>query len=417
MHRLLFINCWIIQNILLAPEDDGGSPTGVADTLDIGEVEDDNADGGEEDGEEKADKDKKDKSEGIEGKGKEGDEIELSTNEDEEVELQIPAKKSEILKKHPNIFKDFPELERSYYRDQQYREIFATPGEAKEASSRLRILDAIETDVLDGNIEGVLKSVKEQDANALNKIADDYLETLYKVDTAAYFHVVGNLVKRLSVTMVRDAKRKKDEGLEKAAELLYTFVFPNDEEFKEPVKLAKAKSEKEDEVKEERNKFRQERLDAHVKDLSRRVDNTIKNTILENIDKDGKMSAYEKKNAVRDAMDMLEDAIRSDGGFLKIQNRLWDEAEKSNFQSASLDKITHSYLGKSKSLLKDVIRKARAEALKDAPRNREEKDRKGPLPIGRNSASSNRGQHVEKKGKEIPSGISTKQAMDMLLGD
>ena len=62
---------------------------------------------------------------------------------------------------------------------------------------------------------------------AFNKIADNYLPALRKVDQKAYYHVLGNVIKDTIVTMVREGRALGDQGapLQAAANVLNQFVF------------------------------------------------------------------------------------------------------------------------------------------------------------------------------------------------
>src|SRR5215831_19879700 len=51
-------------------------------------------------------------------------EEELTGPKEENLELVTPVRRGEILAKYPNVFKDFPYLEKAYYREQQFTETF-----------------------------------------------------------------------------------------------------------------------------------------------------------------------------------------------------------------------------------------------------------------------------------------------------
>src|SRR5262245_37336565 len=80
---------------------------------------------------EEEDEDKEEKEEEID----ELDEIEEELKEptDEELELVTPTSRRAILKKYPKFFEDFPSVQKSFYREQQYSEIFPNPSDARVA--------------------------------------------------------------------------------------------------------------------------------------------------------------------------------------------------------------------------------------------------------------------------------------------
>src|SRR5687767_11360934 len=90
-------------------------------------------------------------------------EEELAEPTDEQLESMTPARRKDILKKYPTLFKDFPYLEKAYYREQQFTQVFPTIEEAKEASVKAGVLNNFENDLLKGNTVTILKGVKQQD--------------------------------------------------------------------------------------------------------------------------------------------------------------------------------------------------------------------------------------------------------------
>ena len=79
-------------------------------------------------------------------------EEELEGPSEEDMELMTPVRRKEILAKYPQLFKDFPYLEKAYYRDQQFTEVFPTIQDAKIAVEKATILDRFEQQVVNGGI-------------------------------------------------------------------------------------------------------------------------------------------------------------------------------------------------------------------------------------------------------------------------
>jgi len=217
----------------------------------------------------------------------------------------------------------------------------------------------------------VLKKLK-----AFNVIVDEYLPTLAKVDKEAYFHVVGNLNRRLIMEMVEEANENGNEDLKQAALLVNQFVFGSSK-FTAPTNRAVRESPEKSEAEAERLSFVQERFETARDDLQSQVDNTLRATISDYIDPRGTMSAYVKKNAVIDAMKILTSSISSDPAVGKNLNKLWKAAFDNKFSKDSLGRIKSFYLSKAKGNLRNAIVKARTEALKDlAPRREKETEEK-----------------------------------------
>lgn len=368
--------------------------------------------------------DKTDKDDEDEDEVEEIDEIEEIERElqgptDEELEIVTPVRRAEILAKYPKLFKEFPYLEKAYYREQQFTEVFPTIQEAKDASQKSNILDRFEQDVINGgNTENILKAVKEENPESFYKLVDNYMTTLAKVDDKAYYHVIGNITKHTIVAMLQEAKSSSNETLQAAAQILNQFVFGRSD-FTPPTNLSK-KTTNEDqnrsnELNQRRVEFVRQQLNTTVSDLDTRVNNTLKNTIESHIDPNNSMSDYVKRNAVRDSMTSLQSLLNQDNRFRALVDKLWENAANNNFSSESVGKIKTAYLSKSKTLLSAVIRKARNDALKGmGKRVKDDTDSDKKSPVKSTSSGSSKSSGKMTKSSEIPRGMSS---LDFLNSD
>ena len=345
-------------------------------------------------------------------------EEELKPPTEEDLELTTPVRRKEILAKYPTLFKDFPYLEKAYYREQQFTEIYPTIQDARISAEKAQILDRAEREVMNGDITMFLEAAKQENVEAFNKIADNYLPTLRKVDQQAYYHVLGNVIKDTIITMVREGRSLGDQGapLTAAANVLNQFIFGS-QTFTPPNQLAK----KVDPQVQEQQRHYQEQEQQRVMntfttvrdDLQHRADNVLKATIDGHIDPNKTMSEYVKGHATQEAFDNLETLISKDMRFRSLLDKLWERAFHSGFDKESTDRIKSAYLSKAKTLMPSVIRTARSNALKDrATSNEEVPTRKGPIARGQSTAPSSRGSY--RKASDIPRGMST---LDVLMKD
>ena len=145
-------------------------------------------------------------------------EDELEDPDVEKLELSSPVPRREILKKYPELFKDFPYLEKAYYREQQFTKVFPTIEEAQSAQEQAQILERYSKDMIEeGNTHNVLKMIKDNNPETFNRVVDNYLEHLAQVDEGAYHHVLGNVIKHTIIGMVNEAKESGDDDLRVAA--------------------------------------------------------------------------------------------------------------------------------------------------------------------------------------------------------
>jgi hypothetical protein len=286
--------------------------------------------------------------------------------EDElEQELIAPVSRKKILKEFPELFKKFPHIERALYKSQQYGELFPTLDDAREFKSKAETLDSFETDLANGDVEKILTATKSSAPNAFAKIVDNLITTINKVDPNASITITGNIISHTIYSMAMEARKTKNEALLNAASLLNQFVFGTSD-YVSPKKLAteeRADPEKA-KLETERQQFLQDRFQVANQDLSSRVTNAIKDTIDSNIDPKGSMEDYVRKNASRDAFEIVNQMLVTDKRFQQIKDKLWERAAKNNFNSQSVADIRKAFLSRAKQLLPTAINKARMEALK-----------------------------------------------------
>lgn len=350
-------------------------------------------------------------------------EAELEGPTEEQLELTTPVRRKEILAKYPNLFKEFPYLEKAYYREQQFTELLPTIQDAKDAVRKSQVFDSFEADILGGNTKDILSIVKRENPDGFNKIVDNYLGTLAEVDDRAYHHVLANISKHTIMAMAREAKTSQNEALQNAAQILNQFVFGSSN-FTPPTKLGREPGPQDQQVNQElverEQRFIQQQVEGTRNDLNTRINNTLMNTIESNIDPKSSMSDYVRRNACKDAMDTLSEFVSKDARFRALADRLWENALQNNFSPESVGKIKAAYLSKAKVLLPTVIKKARQDALRgmgrrvqeDNDSNSSDKD-ESPSKSKNDQPRSNRSGKVT-KASDIPRGVST---LDFLMSD
>lgn len=299
----------------------------------------------------------------------EDEEIKLETGEEkiDEDEVLIPVARKEILKKYPNLFKEFPQLDKSYYKAKEYDNLVGTVADARELVERNNEYKKVETAVNDGNIAPVLKNLAEGNGAAFNKLVDDYLPQLHAVNPSAYYHVVGGIIKKTIVNMVNSAKTDGNDDLREAAVILNKFIFRNNE-FVPETPFGPGRSNENnpevDKLRREKLEGLKEKFENASENLSKSTGTVIRNTITAHIDPRNVMTDYVKRTAIRDTLENVEKTLNADTSFVRTMRRLWEKAEQEQFSKSSIDKIHQTYIAKAKTVLPDSIKKSRNEALK-----------------------------------------------------
>lgn len=348
-------------------------------------------------------------------------------DEDDELELVNMPRRAEILKKYPDVFKDFPGLEKAFYRDRKFTELFVTPKDAESAVEKSKILDGFEAKLLNGDTIDIIKAVKAENENSFNQLVDNYLPTLKQVDEKAYFHVCGTIVKGIIYNMVKEGRDNEDEDIQKAADVLNQFVF-NTRKYTPPTKLAKSDNSNTEnpeaaKLAKEREEFTQQKFESARDTLDTRVHNTLTKAIEKYIDPKESMTPYVRKNASREAHEELSKLMGKDVRLKTILDKAWKAAYEAGFNDESMGRIKKVIINRAQSLLPSVIKKARNEALRGMGkriRNDDTDETETDTTQGKSTSSSNRGplkeksRSNEKSKNSVPQGISSR---DFLMSD
>lgn len=349
------------------------------------------------------------------------DELEedLKEPDDEDLELMTPARRKDILKEYPDLFKKFPELERSYFRERKFTELLPTIEDAREAVEAKQTLDSFEAALAKGEVKDILKAVKDSDVNSFHSLVDNLMDHLREVDKDAHLHIIGNVFKTGLTNAFAEGKASGNETLKAAAHVMYQFLFGTSD-YEPPQKLARVpeKNEEAERIAQERENLQRERFESVRDSLAVRLDNTLKATIDANIDPKGSMSEYVKKTAVKEAGEKVKELLKNDTRFRNILNQYWVRAAKTGYSKDAVEAIRAAYLSRARTLLPSVLKTVRNEALKGLGRKAKigeevEQPRKKGLTAGKSAAPSNMsGKTARERAKAIPAGMSSAQFLD-----
>lgn len=415
------------ETLQVNPPDSMGGSSKAETTEEILEILDQTDDKEDTDLEDKPKKEVKEKKEEKEEKEedkeddkeeKEEEELEEddTTKEDQVDELITPVALKEITAKYPNLLKEFPFFEKVYYREKKFTEIFPTVQDARDAQERLENVASLEQEVLEGKTDTILKAIKENNPKGFENLVDDYLPALERIAPGAQAHIASNIVRGIVFRMHGIGQQTNNENLKNAALVLSDHFWPGQNPAPpRPFGNGNVEDKKDDKLNNERQAFENQRFEYAAHDLNGRVQNQLKATIDNNIDKANVMTDFIKKNAINEVQSKLEEVLNSDSRFKSHINILWQRAKQGNYSRSLMDNIRSAYLGKAKTVLGPIIVKVRNEALKGVRKTKTEEetnqDRRGPIPTGRSAAES---KSSGKSSKVIPQGMSVE---DYLMSD
>lgn len=353
-------------------------------------------------------------------------ENELEEPENDDLELVQMPRRSEILKEFPTIFKKFPELEKSFYREREFTRLYPTIDDAREAAEKSQLLDKFDKELRSGNTQELFKTLKSEDREGFNRLVDNYLDSLGKTDQQALIHVVGNVGKNIIRKMVADAAESDNDALKNAAAILNQYMFGTTK-WTPPGKLAKDAPQEDEEsskLQKERQEFERQRFETTRDSLNTRIETTLTRAIEKHIDPRESMTDYIREVASNRALESIKDQLSKDTRFKAVLDKLWSNAHKNNYSRESQDRIREACLSRAQTLLPSILKKVRTDALRgmgkrvknDETNNEDEpiapapRDRK----IGRSTSSSNSGQNNGGRKLTIPANMSNK---DFIMAD
>lgn len=343
----------------------------------------------------------------IEGESEDDDFVKKYEAENElELSAKIPSRK-EILEYDPKLFKKFPTLEHAIYREKQYAELFPTLDDAKQASERSQVLENFEKDLLGGNIDNVLKVVKQNDGKAYDRIVGGFLDNLRTSDPHAHLKIMNRAAKQIINYVFQHGKKEGDEQLQLASQYMHKFIFNSTEVTPDSEQVVEKENPRENEQTERERNFARTELTSAVTDVTSNVNKRIKSTIEKHLDPNGSMSSYVKSKSIDDVMVELDKAMSGDKRFRLVLDTLWKRAQSSRYNDSSKQEIRRTLEGKAAALLLPIIRKVRATALKDGQVSKKKSDETEDEPITKTSRdrvpaktlSSNKSDKARKSGE------------------
>lgn len=349
--------------------------------------------------------------EDVEDDGLKDDE-ETDEADEDELELAKIPRRAEIKAKYPTIFKDFPALDHIFHREKAYSEILPTLADARQAKEDQETFSAFKGELLSGELEGVLKSVKATDEKAYDKIVANYFNTLYKVDKDAHLGLTNNILKgalKHIYDQVKDAiKDSEEEQLLFAVRRLNKTLYNTNEPKGPDVKESKTSEEDPEKLKlkTERDAFERTKFQEAVSDVTTRVETKIHDYVEKNIDPKEILPVYVRNKLIEDVMNSLDKNLKSELRYLSVISRLWVKAKSENYSSESRAKIRKTVLDKTNAILPGIMRSKKAEAIKGLGLRRSKSDDVDE------SSRNDKEEKRESSGKKV---TSTRRDSDRLV--
>lgn len=300
------------------------------------------------------------------------DKQEPESDDEPEQELEVKSEEltstrptiAQLKQKYPEIFKDFPGLRAAIYEEHEYKKIFPTVADAKDAIDNVEVLENFKEDIFNGNGSQFIEALKESDN--LKPFAKNFLTNLYKTDRDAHWEVISPILQNIVQSFFNEGERSKNDNIKLSAENLAIWLFGS-EDFASGKKSLPKDSPKEDEsVKNERAAYKNERFNDFRIDVLEKCSVDLNSAIRISVDKQNISKTL--KDLVTDKIQReIDEAIAKDPAHMRLIDSLWKKAASSNYSSDYKSRITSAYLERAKQLEPGIRRKLLGEVIGNTP--------------------------------------------------
>jgi hypothetical protein len=271
----------------------------------------------------------------------------------------------QLVAKYPKIFKDFPGLRNTFFRERDYSKLFPTVEDARESYEQLNNLKAGEQRISQADPGDFLDLLGEYDAGKQRKFINDFLPALLAKNRPAFQAVTEPVIKHMIKSAYNDAKRNGNNNLMNSALNVHEWMF-GDDKVEEPLKSQQRQEPQNDPEKERLYRENQEILrgqhqnfvDSILTESSKSITNIIGKNLPDEV------SPFLGRSITRDIMDELAAVLRDDPSHRSNMERLLKQAAANRYSTEWKDRIRFAYLSRAKLALPTIIKKVRSQALK-----------------------------------------------------
>ena len=278
--------------------------------------------------------------------------------------LSVRAIRSLKEGKYADVFKDIPELKAAYFQLPKYQEVFADPDMAVEAKGKADEYDAIEQTLVEqSNPEFLLNTLNTNAPKALVKLMQAFPSTLQKLENSEAYRALANpIIEDLLYHASQYGTRTQDKNLYLAARHIANFIWANGGEVPDISKreAAKAPSEAEKTLEQERAQYRQEKFQTAVIAIGGECASSV-TSILSN--KLGGLTPFEKKMLIKEARTELDEALKKDATLQGTLKTLWGRARQDGYSPQSKERIKNAWLSRAKAVAPGIRNRLKNEAI------------------------------------------------------
>lgn len=313
-----------------------------------------------------SDRDSGDGEESEDGDERSSDSKEEVKEEKEEEELpgdSFDKLVTSLKESDPEIFKKNPELRPILGEHRQFREVFASPEEAKEAVEQNQRFNELGEAILGGNSGKLLKELYDTDENSYTKFVEEFLPTIEKADNETFVRIIDPVFRRLLKGISANGGEQDKLAVKYIAKYLWgskTGDIPQDKQ---------QDNEKVRELEAQRAKDQQNHLISNIQrfegEVADSIETSLNTKIIKEIDPEGAYPAKIQKAMIKDVIVELNQILAKDSKHNTLMRSLRSKAQKDDFSRDARVEIVSAVLARVRTLLPSVSAKVSKDYITD----------------------------------------------------
>ena len=368
----------VFDSLNFSPDDSSGSVQNIevpapseADVAELGGDDDDEGDkGDEEDKDEEKDETEGEESGDEEERVEEKDEDEKEETDEEKAarlvkektedeapdDRRVPSIKA-IRKEYPDFFKKFPHVRAAIAEHQQFRGVFDSVDDAREAVEHQQNFMEISSSLFKGDFGTLLDEMEKAEKESVPRLVKKILPTLLEKNRDLYMEASDPAI-RLFIKAAHDRGNSEgNKNLANAALHLAQFLTGKAE-----VPSVDLKPDPRDaEFNKKISDFETSKLNDATKQVDDSIGTQLSSLVEKAIDPNNVMKDLTKKALVRQVIsDIVEETAKDEAHHQRMQ-RLWGNAKRSSYASGHISRIITASLERAKQVLPTYARKVREE--------------------------------------------------------
>jgi hypothetical protein len=304
--------------------------------------------------------------------------------ESEEEEFKGRPTLTDIKKKYPNIFKEFPDLREVLFRENELSKHFGSVEEAETASIKAGSFDAIEAALLAGDATPIINQLATNAPESLASVVDNFLPSILSKSPDLYLRATVPVIEQFMFSAYEHGKNTNDANLMKSMQHAANY-FTGKPEIPNPSRRQKPAGPHpaEQKLEEERKSWAETRFKEASTEVSTAIDSELESEILKGFSVQG-MTERQKSRFLEDVKAEIDLALGKDEAFKKSMGALWKRAASSNYPKDQRASIKSAFLARAKALVPGVRSRLRAEWFGDKGNSARvigEKNKQGQQPL------------------------------------